>query len=193
MNPLVAAEKAGRAIGAMLFAFFGAVWLVWWSLEFFGVAPAVLAAIGVGAVAIFLLALRQLLTYRWALAKVADNPETKRGRKIFNWVNGGQWVAVFIAVTVLVNTGHPEWIRVAIIFIVGAHFLPLGAAFHHRWHYITGGSLIALALVYPFVTPAGPLNPVGLLGTGAILWFSALMSVVPGIQGARASSPSQAL
>lgn len=193
MNPNIAAEKAGRAIGSMLFAFFGALWLVWWCLEFVGVAPAVLAAIGVGAVAIFLLALRQLREHKWALAEVANSPETLRGRKIFNWVNGGQWVAVFIAATILVNTGHPEWIRAAIIFIVGAHFLPLAATFRYRWHYVTGGALIALALVYPFLTPAGPLNPVGLFGAGAILWFSALVGVLTGrpAQSAPSTNPAR--
>jgi hypothetical protein len=98
-------------------------------------------------------------------------------------IQSGEWRpmdTVLVAVLALANTGHVEWIRVAIIFIVGVHFLPLAAVFRYRWHYVTGGSLIFLALAYPVSTSMGPLNPVGLFGTGVILWASALVAVMPG-------------
>jgi hypothetical protein len=41
-------------------------------------------------------------------------------------------------------------------------------------------NLIFLALVYPLSTATGPINPVGLLGAGVILWASALIAVMPG-------------
>jgi hypothetical protein len=179
MSSVISAEKAGRAIGAMFFAFFGAAWLAWWCLERFGVAPEILAAIGAGAIAIFLRALWQFRQNRAALAAEAETPEAKSARKLFSLVNAGQWIAVFVVALVLALTGHPEWIRVAIMFIVGVHFLPLAAAFRYRWHYATGGALILLSVVYPFATATGPLNPVGLLGAGLILWAAALIAVPP--------------
>jgi len=179
MTTSVSSEQAGRAIGAMFFAFFGAAWLAWWSLEQFDGSAQILAGIGAGGIAIFLLALRQFRQNRSALAAQADSPFSRRAKRVFNLVNAGQWVAIFAAVLVLANTGHPEWIRVAIIFIVGAHFLPLAAVFRYRWHYVTGGALVLLAVAYPFLTPAGPLNPIGLLGAGLILWASAVLAVLP--------------
>lgn len=180
MTEIPSAARASRAIGAMFFTFFGAAWLVWWCVERYDGAPVVLAAIAIGAIGIFLLARRQLRINGPALAAAKDTPATKRSQRIFNLVNGAQWIAVTVAALVLANTGHPEWIRVAIIFIVGVHFLPLAAVFHYRWHYVTGGALIALALAYPLLTPAGPMNPAGLLGTGLILGASALVAVLPG-------------
>jgi len=185
MTAAVSSEHAGRAIGAMFFAFFGAAWLAWWSLEQFdGAILPILIAIGTGGVAILLLALRQFLRNRAALAGHAETPYSRRAKRVFNLVNAVQWVTIVLTVLVLANTGHADWIRVAIIFIVGAHFLPLAAVFRYRWHYVTGGALVVLAMVYPFLTPAGPLNPIGLLGAGTILWASALVAVVPQFRGA---------
>jgi hypothetical protein len=179
MNSTGDAANAGRAIGAMFFAFFGAAWLVWWCLERYGASPAILSAIALACGAIFFMARRQYRNNQSAFTAEADTPESKKKRRIFNIVNGIQWIAVISAVLALANTGHAEWIRVAIIFIVGVHFLPLAAVFQYKWHYVTGGSLIFLALVYPLSTSTGPLNPVGLFGAGIILWASALVAVMP--------------
>jgi hypothetical protein len=32
---------------------------------------------------------------------------------------------------------------------------------------------MVLAMAYPFVSPSGPTDPIGLLGTGLVLWLSA--------------------
>lgn len=177
MNREQSAALAGRAIGAMFFAGFGALWLVWWCVESQGASPGVLAGIALGAVCIGMLARRRWQRHRDAARALADSPAMRRARRVFNLVNAGQWVAVVIAALWLSSTGHPEWIRVAIILIVGLHFLPLGVVFHYPMHLVTGSALIALALIYPLVSTAGPLNPVGLLGTGIVLWVSALVAL----------------
>ena len=171
-------SKAGLAIGAMFFAFFGAIWLVWWCIQAYGASPGILALIAAGGGVIFVLALRQLSRHRVALAAQADSPATQRLRRIFKVLNIAQWLVIFAIVLILANTGRSVWIPASIIFVVGLHFLPLAALFGYRWHYVTGSALVLLAVTYPFVSRGGPANPVGQLGTGLILWASALGALV---------------
>ena len=173
------AARGGRAIGAMFLSGFGTVWMVWWCLERVGVAvPLLLLIVLVGGL-LLTLAIRQYRANRAALAAEAGTPESKRMQRAFNLVNNGQWIAITVAALVLANTGHAAWIRVAIIFVVGAHFLPLAAVYRYRWHYLTGAVLMLVAAVYPLATPQGPLNPIGLLLTGLTLWASTLNRVRP--------------
>jgi hypothetical protein len=173
------AARAGSAIGAMFFSVFGGVWLVMWSLQAYGVMPVLLALIAAGAIGLFLGALRQFRHNRSAHAAEANTPESKRTSRIFNIVNAIQWTMVFIAANVLNNMGYKEWFVPVLIFIVGAHFLPLAAAFKARRHYFIGAAMILLALIYPFVAPGGPSNPVGCLGAGLILWAGAFSALIP--------------
>lgn len=177
MNSNLAATKTRRATGAMFFAFYGSGWLVWWCIESFGMSLLILSTIAVVGLAIGLTAFRQYRNNKWSLVGAENSRDTKKTERIFNLVNAAQGVSIFVAVLILANTGHPEWIRVAIILIVGIHFLPLAALFRNRWHYASGGALILLAVLYPFLTKAGPLNPVGLFGAGMILWMSAVISL----------------
>jgi hypothetical protein len=170
------ATKAGRAIGAMFLAFFGSGWLIAWCMQAFGASIGILTSIVAGGFAIFFIALRQFRKHRAALYAQA-NPEHKRTRRIFKALNIAQWVSIAIIAVVLSNTGNSKWIPAAIIFVVGLHFLPLAAVFRYRWHYITGSALILLALMYPFLSSAGPASPSGLFGAGVILWVSALWAL----------------
>jgi hypothetical protein len=65
------------------------------------------------------------------------------------------------------------------ILVVGVHFLALVPVFHRSSHVATGAALIVLAVAYPLLATGGPDNPVGLLGTGLILWASALWALRP--------------
>jgi hypothetical protein len=75
MNSSIDAAKAGRAIGAMFFAFFGAAWLVWWCLERYGASPAIFCVIALVCGGIVFLARRQYRNDQSALAAAADTPE----------------------------------------------------------------------------------------------------------------------
>ena len=172
------ASRASAAIGSMIFSVFGSGWLIAWSLKAFGRRPLLWALIGALGLGVFLAALRQFKRNQAAHAAEADSPESKRVGKVFNLVNLAQGVAIFVAVNVANNLGHPEWFIPAFIFIVGAHFLPLAAVFKALRHYVTGSALILLAVLYPLVATGGPANPVGCLGTGLILWASALTGLL---------------
>jgi hypothetical protein len=128
---------------------------------------------------ILLAAIRQFRRNQAAHAAESDTPESKRKSRIFNLVNIGQGVAIFIAVNVTNNLGHKEWFVPAFIFIVGLHFLPLAVLFKAVRHYVTGIAMILLAVLYPLFMSGGPANPVGCLGTGLILWASAITGLLP--------------
>lgn len=112
-----------------------------------------------------------------AMRAVADTPQAKRRSRLFNIVNAGQWVVIFVLASVLGNTGRSDWIVAAVIFIIGLHFLPLARVFAYPPHYVTGSALMFLAIAYPLLAPSGPQSPVGCLGAGLILWASALWAI----------------
>ncbi len=98
---------------------------------------------------------------------------------MFNWVNIGQGIAIFLALNVANNIGRPEWFIPAFIFVVGLHFIPLAPVFKAPRHYVVGFALMLLAVAYPFLAKGGAADPVGCLGTGLILWASAISGLLP--------------
>jgi hypothetical protein len=108
---------------------------------------------------------------------LAETPVQQRRQRWFHIVNAGQWVMILIVGNVLANLGLGSWVIPAVILIVGLHFLPLAWLFSNTVLYATAAAFIALAGVYPFVASGGPADPVGCLGAGLILWFSAVLGL----------------
>ena len=172
------ASRASAAIGSMIFSIFGSAWLIAWSIKSYGIRPVLWGFVAIMGSSIFLIAIRQFKRNQTAHAADSDSPESKRSSRIFNIVNIGQGIAILIAVNVTNNLGHKEWFIPVFIFIIGAHFLPLAVVFKATRHYITGIAMILLAVLYPHFANGGAANPVGCLGTGLILWASAIGGLV---------------
>ncbi|WP_321888818.1 hypothetical protein [Paraburkholderia bannensis] len=166
-----------RASGAMFFSIFGSVWLAMWCHEIYGTAPLMQTSIAIFGAALFLLSFWLRLRCRIASKNDSNATERARTRRKFMIINAVQWLAIFIVANTLVNTNHRVWVVPSVILIVGLHFIPLGTIFRHRPHYITGIALILLAIVYPFAAVGGPTSAIGALGTGVILWLSAMSSI----------------
>src|ERR1035437_9065343 len=130
------ASRASAAIGSMIFSIFGSAWMIAWSIKTFGMRPILWVLIAVLGMSIFLAAIRQFKRNQAAHAAESDSPESKRSSRVFNIVNIGQGVAIFVAVNVTNNLGHKEWFIPVFIFIVGAHFLPLAIVFKATRHYV---------------------------------------------------------
>lgn len=81
-------------------------------------------------------------------------------------------VAIFAAVTVLVNLGRRDLIAPAVAIIVGVHFLPLARWFPAPIYYLTAALLVAVGMAGAGVQnlPARVLT-VG-IGAAAVLWLS---------------------
>jgi hypothetical protein len=184
MNSTPASEleksaKAGRAIGAMFFAGFGGLWLALWAHSEYPESVGALLAIATVAVALLAVAYRVYKANSLSHKALAQTPESLRKARIFNLVNAGQWTVIVIVALVLSQIGHARWILPAIVLIIGLHFLPLARLFAYPPHYLTGAALMLLACVYPFFAPEGPESAFGALGTGLILWLSAVRAISP--------------
>jgi uncharacterized membrane protein len=171
------AARAGRAVGALFFFAFGGAWICLWALNALVSPWPVVVAVVVVSLALLALAYKVYRANAAAMRAVADTSQAKRRSRLFNIVNAGQWVLIFVVASVLANTGHADWIVAAVIFIIGLHFLPLARVFAYPSHYLTGSALMILALAYPMLAPSGSQSPVGCLGAGLVLWASALWAV----------------
>lgn len=170
--------RAGRAIGAMFFAGFGAVWLALWAYTEFRPPWLALTAIAVVTALLLVQAYRTYQFHKRAFEQVAETPESKRQNARFNYINAGQWIAIFVVANILSRTGHGQYILPAIIAIVGLHFLPLASLFAYAPHYLTGAALLVWTLAYTLF--AGPASSLGPLGAGIVLWCSAAWAVSRG-------------
>lgn len=163
----------------MIFSVAGAAWLVAWCIQAYGANAGILFLIAAGAIALFLLSLRQFRQNQSAHAAESGSEEDKKTSRIFNIVNIVQGVAILVAWNVVVNLGHREWFVPAFIFIVGAHFIPLGLVFRTVRHYLIGAAMMLLAVLYPFIAKGGPSDPVGCLGAGILLWAFSAAVLIP--------------
>ena len=175
-----AAALARSAIGAMFFSLFGGLWVAAWCVQTYGAHPLSLLPFAAITVLLFMLAWRQFSRHRAAHAAAEQTPEAKRAGRLFNIVNAGQWIAIFIVGNVLKNVGLQAWFIPAVILIVGLHFFPLAWLFKARRHVAIGMALCVWAIGYPFTVRHGPIHPVGCLGAGLILWVAALAAVRAG-------------
>ena len=106
--PAGSAAQGGRAIGAMFFSAFGGVWLALWGYSEFSPPFPVLAAVAMGTVALMVWSLATYRQNAEALRSDAGTPEAKRRSRLFNLINGGQWVVIFVLASLLGWLQHPE-------------------------------------------------------------------------------------
>lgn len=168
---------ASRAIGAMFFSAFGGAWLGLWAYSEFGATS--LALLLIAALSVVLLTV-SYLAYRLnapALRERKHTAEAKHRARWFNIINAAQWIATAVIVALLWVLGYGRLALPATVFIVGLHFLPLARLFGYAPHYVTGLSLMLLAIVYPVVASNGAESGIGALGAGLILWASAIYAI----------------
>jgi hypothetical protein len=122
---------------------------------------------------------------RWP--RVPDDPAVSRA---FNRVNAVQWIAVFVVAFALAKLHLDAYIMNAITFIVGLHMFPLARLFRYPPHYAAGAVLVAWAAASVFMTPVEHLQGITALGTGAILWLSAAVTLTLALSDARQSADS---
>jgi hypothetical protein len=167
-----------RASGILFFASFGALWL---SLSLSFLHRLDLAAIALLAAGWFSLVLPSV----WMLRRVGErapprqpDDDERARQRMFRIVNLVQWTAVGVAVVGLQWAGYPLYVVPAIAAIIGLHLFPLAYLFRYSLHYLTGAVLVAWAIAAPLRTAPAEIAGVTGLGTGAILWCSAALTLL---------------
>ena len=142
----VNAGRNGIAQGVMVMTSFSLIWAVVAA----SAAPSTVAVIALVVLAVAVTAAVAVTGLRLA-ARSAARGTTRRvaasSRRVFGLVNAGQTVLILIAVFGLVKAGRPALIPAAVCFVVGLHFLPLARVFDVAVYWLTGGLLIAVAVV----------------------------------------------
>ena len=173
------AAGAGRAVGAMFFSVFGGLWVTLGLAQVLAHPPAwVWLLPALPALALLGRAVTVFRRHRGARAALGSQPEVKQREKLFHRINAGQWIAIFVLGNALKWLGLGAWFIPMVIAVVGLHFLPLARLFRYPPHQLTGGALIALAILAPLAS-GRPDNAWGPLGTGLILWASAAWALSP--------------
>ena len=168
------ARAFGSAIGTIFLSVFGLVWVL--------LALASLDRLHAGLAILFscfvaVLLVLSISTIRRTRALARDKTNAARNKHINRMcglVNAVQWTAIFIAVQLLAHFHRTNWIVSAITLIVGAHFWPLAYLFKARVYYFTGWVLVIWTIAAAFIFPANFMDAAAALGTGAILWLTAI-------------------
>ena len=181
VNSETANRLSGRAIGAMFFTGFGALWLALslYAREELGTAS--VCAVLLGMLLLGLASLRILReAKRWP--RVPDDPAMGRA---FMRINAIQWIAIGAVAFSFAKWHFDAYVMNAIAGIVGLHMFPLARLFRYPMHYVTGSLMVIWAAMSIFVVPAEQLQGVAALGTGVILWLSAIVSLTLAFQAMR--------
>lgn len=169
----------GGAIGTIFLSVFGLLWILFAlrDLNWLHVAIAVLLSCCiVPLLASSISTIR--LTHGPVRGDKAHATQRKRINRVFGLVNALQWTAIFAAAMLLGRFHRINLIVPVIVFIVGAHFLPLAHLFEIPLHYFVGCALMTWAIAAPFIFPANSMEASVALGTGVILWLTSIQLTV---------------
>jgi len=164
----------GTAIGAMIATGFGMGWLFWSLAEMHRAGAGSAIGVELGAVALLAPAIyiaRQ--AKRWP--RMARDPAMMRG---FAWINAFQWTAILAALLGLSRLHLYAYDASAITAIVGLHYLPLARLFRFPMHYATGAVLVCWSGISILLFSQNAVLSAAAMGTGVILWASAVAMLV---------------
>jgi hypothetical protein len=170
---LTANQIGGRAIGALFFTGFGAIWLL---LGLYAKQRMTAAPLSMVACGLLVLASGAFFLLRRARA-LPRTPEDPAMARAFKWINIIQWAAVAVVAFTFARFGIDVYVVSAITAIVGLHMFPLARLFRYPTHYVTGAALVGWAAASVLLFAKDEMQGSTALGTGLILWLSALVTL----------------
>lgn len=182
-------QLKGRATGALFFTGFGTIWLTLALYLRQSLNIAAMVAISVGLM-ILLSGIAWLFSLAGRFPGIPSDPATSRA---FNRVNAIQWIAVALVSFLFGHFHLDAYVVSAITAIVGIHLFPLAKLFRYPMHYVTGGLLVLWATVSVLTLPLDQMQGLTAIGTGAILWLSAAISIALALTLALKSRPASAM
>lgn len=185
------AATQAMATGALNMAFFGAVWTAAGSGGIGGAAG--VGVLVVGWTLAVVLCVGSVRLRRGARALPRDDSLQVQARRRstlgrFNLVFGLEFLAIAVAVFLLVRLGLQSWIPSVVALIVGIHFFPLAELFGARVYHLTGALLCVLALVAFLLAPGSRLALVG-VGSAATLFATSAYVLLVGARATRSPPP----
>jgi len=181
---LTANRLSSMATGVMFFAVFGSGWLFWSLIARQEISATTAIAVEIGTLVLLAAAVyikRQ--AKRWP--RVPDDPRVGRA---FAWITAIEWTAVAAVAFLCARFHWDAYLPSAVAVIVGLHFYPLARVFRNPLHYVTGTVLVVWASAAAATVPADRLPGITALGTGAILWAAAVVTLARGLILFRISS-----
>jgi hypothetical protein len=169
----------------MFFAGFGTGWLFLALAAKQLITFATVSGVLLGMLFLFLTAfylLRQ--SKRWP--RVPADPSMRR---VFAWINAIQWIGVAVVAFSFAKLHIDAYVISAITAIIGMHMFPLARLFRYPLHYATGAVLVAWAAASAILVPAEQMQGTAALGTGIILWLSAVVTLAVAVNAARQPVP----
>ena len=164
----------GTAIGVMIAAGFGSGWLFWSLAAMQRVTAATAIGVELGMLALVAPAVYVVRNAkRWP--RVPGDPGM--GRR-FAVINVLQWAAIVAVMFGLSRLHIDAYGAAAVTAIVGLHYLPLARLFHFPMHYVTGAVLVAWSAASVLLFGQDAVQAAAALGTGLILWTSAVAMLV---------------
>lgn len=151
-----------RAANALVLGFAGIMWLMWaqaapppsWT-------PFLLAGAVAGAVVAVTAAV-----LAWRHRAGASAMGNGRGRTAYRWAVGTEVALIAVGAAVLGATGRADYLSPWVLFVVGAHFLPLSTVFRIDSLRLCGLVAMAVAAVAAFAGLAGAVQPGAVAGGG---------------------------
>jgi hypothetical protein len=173
-------KEQGRAMG-----FWGAV-IMGLSGTIFLVAAVVLQAGSHSPYVILpVLVIAAFLAYAFRIRRglSAVHMPSERADKVIQWASIGEGIGIVLAINIVKNLGHPDWVLPAIAFVVGLHFLPMAFAIPFKPFYVLGICLIAAAVAGTMMSqPMGSVFAACAAGLG--LWTAAALALRREMRGA---------
>jgi len=156
--------------GAIIMGFFGAVFAaatLALALQWTG------AAIGLPFVGFAVIVLAAIVVIRQPGSGFALS---RQGKRAILWSSTAEGIGIFLAVNIVNNLGHPDWLLPAVALVVGLHFFPIAYAVPFRFFYLLGMALLAAA-ASGFVIGTAVGAEVAGFAAATALWLAAVLAI----------------
>jgi hypothetical protein len=154
--------RLDHAITAVILGFFGSAWFGW-AHAAASTAGELWLDVGSGlAVAVAVAAL--VTAFRVPRDRAAMTERADRRR--YGITAGIEFALIAAGAAGLGSSGHPRWIAVWVLAVVGAHFIPLAPPLHNWALYPLGLLVCAVAVAALMVGLVSTVDPTGIAGIG---------------------------
>lgn len=173
-----ARRAVSRCYGAMFFAVFGGVWMVFANLALARMSARAAVLIAIAVVCLLWPAFRIQRRAKPAAENAYPAAEKQRNDRAFGLVNAVTWSVAFLMFLIFPRIGWRDLTFTALAIIVGLHFFPMPPLYRHRANVVTGVCMIVWAVAVTMLFQGDERTGLICLGSGLILWMSAVWALL---------------